>query len=209
MATNQSSSRSSLWAFGFGSGSSANRNTTATLNESETSDSEEPPRKGYKRNYQSKWAQKWPWIMYDKKMSHVLPCVFKGKVFVSSVIETLYFFPLEWPRVSDDKCAFVKGTNNFSNCHSIQKLASDKHQLAVEADLAANAPEKTPMVQAVARLTQQQNDKMLLLFCTAYCIVKQKFSLNSFAALLCLQKMNGMALGSAYSNGKVASTFIN
>ena len=59
------------------------------------------------------------------------------------------------------------------------------------------------------RLTQQQNDKMLLQFCTAYCIVKQKFSLNLFAALLSLQKMNGVALGSAYSNGKAASTFIN
>ena len=100
----------------------------------------------------------------------------------------------------------MKDTNNFSNCHSIEKHeASDKHQLAVEADLAANAPEKTPMVQAVA---QQQNDKMLLLFHTAYCIVKQKFSLNSFAALLSLQKMNGVALGSAYSNGKAASTLI-
>ena len=104
----------------------------------------------------------------------------------------------------------MKGTNNFSNCHSIEKHeASDKHQLAVEADLAANAPEKTPMVQAVARLTQQQNDKMLLLFRTAYCIIKQMFSLNLFAALLSLQKMNGVALGSAYSNGKAASTFIN
>lgn len=70
------------------------------------------------------------------------------------------------------------------------------------------APEKAPLNVAVARLTEQQNAKMLQLFRTAYCIVKHNFTIRSFPALLSLQKLNGLDLRVAYQNRMAASVFI-
>ena len=57
-------------------------------------------------------------------------------------------------------------------------------------------------------MTKQQNETMLKLFTTAYCVVKHNFSLMSFAVLFRLQERNGLSLGSAYQNYKAATDFV-
>lgn len=66
-------------------------------------------------------------------------------------------------------------------------------------------PEQT----AMSRLTRQQNEVMLKLFRTAYCVVKHNFSLCSFPALIDLQECNGLNLGRAYRNRMAASSFVS
>lgn len=73
----------------------------------------------------------------------------------------------------------------------------------MEAKQVQAAPEKAPWNVAVTRLTQQQNQTMLHLFRTAYCIVKHTFSIS-----VLLQKLNGLDLGTAYQNRMAASVFI-
>ena len=57
-----------------------------------------------------------------------------------------------------------------------------------------------PLNTAFARMTKQQNTKMLQLFRTCYCLVKHNMSLRSFACLISLQEYNGLPLGTAYRN---------
>ena len=87
--------------------------------------------------------------------------------------------------------------------------ASEKYQLAMEAEQVSKAPEKAPIVRSIAHLTTQQNEQMLLLFRTVFCLVKHNLSLNFFPVLLNLQQCNGLPIGPAYNNRKAASTFID
>ena len=70
-------------------------------------------------------------------------------------------------------------------------------------------PEQTAICTAMSRLTRQQNEVMLKLFRTAYCVVKHNFSLRSFPALIDLQECNGLNLGRAYRNRMAASSFMS
>ena len=87
--------------------------------------------------------------------------------------------------------------------------SSERHQRCLDAKKVRVAPEKAPLTTAVMRLTCQQNDTMLKLFRTAYCLVKQNFSLRSFQSLLSLQECNGLQLGKAYRNRTAACMFID
>ena len=60
----------------------------------------------------------------------------------------------------------------------------------------------------MTRLTRQQNEVLLKLFRTAYCLGKQNFSLRSFPALIALQEQNGLTLSKAYRNRMAASSFV-
>ena len=71
------------------------------------------------------------------------------------------------------------------------------------------APEKAPLNTAVTRLTRSDNEIMLKLFRTAFCIVKNNFSQRSFPALITLQECNGLRLGKAYRNRMAVSSFIS
>lgn len=90
----------------------------------------------------------------------------------------------------------------------IKHGTSECHQKCVDAKRVKEAPEKAPLNAAVSRLTRQQNDTMLKLFRTAYCLVKQNFSLRSFPTIVSLQECNGLPLGRAYRNRTAASSFI-
>ena len=79
----------------------------------------------------------------------------------------------------------------------------------MEAEQVKAAPEKVPLNVTVTRLTRQQNEVMLQLFRTAYCIAKQNFSIRSFPVLVSLQECNGLKLGAAYQNRMAASSFIS
>lgn len=71
-----------------------------------------------------------------------------------------------------------------------------------------DAPTKAPLNVAISRLTRQENESMIRLFRTAYCIVKHNFSIRSFPALISLQECNGLPFAIAYKNRMAASSFI-
>ena len=50
----------------------------------------------------------------------------------------------------------------------------------------------------------EQNDMMLKLFRTAYCVAKHSFFLSSFSTLVNLQECNGLRISHAYKNRKAA-----
>ena len=111
---------------------------------------------------------------------------------------------------SGQVCLIVfKGMRNFSNSESLKKHdVSEKHQLAVEAEQASKDPEKAPLNRSISRLTREQNEMMLMLFRTAYCVAKHNFSLSSFPVLISLQESNGLRIWHAYKNNKAAISFI-
>ena len=87
-----------------------------------------------------------------------------GRKFAISLLLIL-FFNFQWPKVANTESAFYKGTSNYSNCRTFEKHdSSEKHQRCVEASLVQKEPEKAPLNAVVARLTKQQNLKMLQLF---------------------------------------------
>ena len=70
--------------------------------------------------------------------------------FLCVLYRSLRFLLLQlWTNVSDCKGAFFKGTSNFSNSQSLQKhVASEKHQLVVEAEQVSRAPIKSTIKQS-------------------------------------------------------------
>ena len=103
---------------------------------------------------------------------------------------------------------------NYAKMHQMRRNvvrhdSSERHQRCLDAKKVRVAPEKAPLTTAVMRLTCQQNDTMLKLFRTAYCLVKQNFSLRSFQSLLSLQECSGLQLGKAYRNRTAACMFID
>ncbi len=86
--------------------------------------------------------------------------------------------------------------------------ASERHNKCLDAKAVKESPRTTPLNVAISRLTHQQNETMMKLFRTAYCIAKQHFSIRSFPTLLSLQEQNGLNLGRAYRNRMAASSFI-
>lgn len=112
---------------------------------------------------------------------------------------------LQFPRIADGDSAFVMGTNNFSNTRNLVKHeVSEHHKRCVDAQ---QDPENAPLNSIVSRLSRQQNESMIKLFRTAYCLVKQNFSLRSFEVLLHLQECNGVQLGRSYRNRTAACDF--
>ena len=79
----------------------------------------------------------------------------------------------------------------------------------MEAIKVQEAPNTAPLNVAFIHLTCEQNERMIHLFRTAYCIVKQNFSVRSFPVLLTVQDLNGVDIGVAYQNRMAGSTFIS
>ena len=71
------------------------------------------------------------------------------------------------------------------------------------------AMEQAPLATVMSRLTRQDNEVMLKLFRTAYCIVKHNFSKCSFPVLITIQECNGLRMGKSYRNDMAASSFIS
>ena len=79
----------------------------------------------------------------------------------------------------------MKGSKKICNTRSIIKHNdSESHHKCDEAKKAQDNPTQAPIVRSVSHLTRQQNDIMLKLFRTAFCLVKQNMSVRSFPALL-------------------------
>ena len=122
----------------------------------------------------------------------------------------LLSLPTQFPRIADKESAFVKGTKNLSNTRNLVRHdCSEQHQKCLDAERVKAAPEKAHLTTALMRLTSQQNDTLLKLFRTAYCVVKCNMSLRSFESLLSLQECNGLHLGKAYRNRTAACMFID
>ena len=89
-------------------------------------------------------------------------------------------------------------SSNYKVANERVHDTSDGHSKAVDAKIAKQQMQSTPLAVIQRRNTWEQQEKFQILFNTAYCVAKLNLSFRDFPMLCQLQAKNGLQIRQNY-----------
>ena len=152
-----------------------------------------------KRSFLSSWAKDYPWLRNDEQKS-IMYCAWCR----------------QFPDLVDKNSPLFKGTGPGASKPSDYRkgglITHDKranHQRVAGKRTAINNPGNQPMDIHLANLSNEEKNRMRILFNTAHFTAKEDLAMKKYPKLCNLQERNGLDLGNNYRNDKSCRQFID
>lgn len=176
--------------------------TPSTSSASVSSEDHRPNKKIKKESVQKvtestllKWKSLFPWLIYDAE-NQLLKCsVCMRYVETQKGIGVFH-------------SSFISGTKTFKKETLDRHDKSATHLTACKRHRVHSVPQSSDLAKSILHLDKVVEEKMTLLFNTAYLVAKQDYSFLDFKQLCLLQKKNGLLIGDTYLNDKSCRDFI-
>ena len=135
------------------------------------------------RRYQPSWEKDFPWLCLDKDQNKM--CCQLCRAF---------------PALTDVNSSLFAGTSGFRRTTIQAHARSKSHHRCFEAKCARENPAAAPIGRVLRNMSAEVQEKLGMLFNTAYFVGKENLAFSKFPELCKLQMKNGLDLGETYLN---------